>query len=229
MSSKKSDNLLLIFSKKIKLGKVKTRIADKTSSRFAYLFAKACFSDLLKKIKKSEYYNLLLGVDDYDAKYWFKKKYSLNSVVIKKHVKKNIDYTQSDKMREVFDECLKKYKKVILIPMDIPFITEDEIILSFLKLEKYKVVLGPEFNGGVYLIGFNCFCVGDVFEGVRWSTKKSFSDLYKNSINAFSKKDIFVLKTRNDLNTLEDIYFSKNDITHNCFALSKLLKKTKIL
>jgi len=225
LSNKRSDNIVIIFAKKPEPGKVKTRIAEETSNRFAYEFTKACFTDLLHKINNSDYYDLIVGVDSSDDLDWFQKNFSLEGIVINFKKRKTIQETQSDKFENIFSTFLNKdgynYKKAILIPMDIPFISEEDLITAFARLEQKKFVHGPEVNGGVYLIGIKSPYVKRIFKGVRWSTSHSFDDLVKNC----GRKDAFFLKLKNDLNMPEDILKLRDDIHHYCPILYEFLKR----
>ncbi len=82
-------------------------------------------------------------------------------------------------------------------------------------------MLGPEINGGIYLIGIRSPFKKNVFKGVRWSTSYSFEDLQKN----FSKSKSFSLELSNDLNMPADIIKLKDEIYYNCPILYDFLKR----
>ncbi len=213
--NKKSDNALILFAKRPKKGISKTRIAKDTSPGFAYEFAEMCLIDLLNKINKSDYYDLLVAVDTPEDLLWFQKKFSLEGVIINSKKGSSKAEVQSNKFEEVFlslvgDKLNKyNYKKAILIPMDIPFICEEDIIAAFARLNKNqkRFVFGPEINGGVYIIGVGNPYEGGLFKKVRWSTSHSFNDLLDNA----GRRNAFSLKLKNDLNTAEDIKKTVSD------------------
>jgi len=151
--NKHHNNVVIIFAKKPTFGKVKTRIARETSNQFAYDFARTCLVDLLNKINKSDYYDLIVGVDSEEDLSWFQKNFSLDGIVISKIIGQDKQEVQSKKFNKIFNKLLSNkgynYEKAILIPMDIPFILEEDLISSFARLDTYKYVLGPEINGGV--------------------------------------------------------------------------------
>lgn len=103
--------------------------------------------------------------------------------------------------------------------MDIPFISEEDIITAFARLNDKKFVYGPEENGGVYLIGIRAPYKNGIFKKIRWSTSNSFNDLIVNS----GEKNTFSLKLKNDLNLPEDILSLKDEISHNCPILYNFL------
>lgn len=226
-SNKKKENVVIIFAKKPEFGKTKTRIAKETSNKFAYEFSKACFTDLINKISKSDYYDLLIGVDSLNDLAWFQKNYALDGLVVNSKIKKDLDNLkqQSIKFENIFSKLLNnyKYRKAILIPMDIPFILEEDIITAFARMEEKKFVLGPEINGGVYLIGYRNPYKVKIFKNVRWSTSNSFNDLVTNC----RKENVFSLKLKNDLNLPEDIKILKNEIQYHCPVLYDFLNHNK--
>lgn len=223
--NKKKDNVVIIFAKKPKLGQVKTRIAEETSARFAYEFSKVCFLDLVNKISNSDYYDLIIGVDSSSDLLWFQKNFSLDGIVIKYREEKNKQQIQSNKFEEIFSILLGKngynYKKALLIPMDMPFISEEDLITAFARLDQKKFVLGPEINGGIYLIGIKTPYKKGIFKGIRWSSSHSFEDLLK----ICRKENSFSLKLKNDLNLPEDILRLRDDIHHNCPIVYEFLEK----
>ena len=222
-TNKTSDNVVIIFAKKPELGKVKTRIAEETSDEFAFEFTKACIMDLLQKINKSDYYDLIVGVDSLEDLEWFQKNYSLEGLVIKTGVGKNKQEVQTNKFEKIFATLLNlyKYKKAILIPMDIPFISEEDLVTAFARLEKKNFVHGPEVNGGIYLIGIKNLYKKGVFKNIRWSSSRSYEDL----INNCGKNNVFSLKLKNDLNMPADILKLRDIIYHNCPVVFDFLNR----
>lgn len=223
--NKKKDNVVIIFAKKPELGKVKTRIAEETSTKFAYEFSKICFIDLINKISNSDYYDLIIGVDNLNELLWFEKQFMLEGIVVKWKDGKTKQETQSNKFENIFSTLFSKnrynYQKAILIPMDIPFITEENLITVFARLDQKNFVFGPEINGGVYLIGIKASYRKGIFKEVRWSTSHSFEDLVKNC----GKENTFSLKLKNDLNLPEDILKLRDEIYHNCPRLYEFLER----
>jgi len=223
--NKTKDNVVVIFAKKPEKGRVKTRIAEETSENFAYGFVMACLADLIKKINNSNYYDLIVGVDTPNDLLWFQKYFSLEGIVTQNNDREKKQEVQSNKFEDIFSTLLGrneyKYKKAILIPMDTPFISTEDLITAFVRLDQKKFVHGPETNGGVYLIGIRAPYRRGIFKKVRWSTSYSFSDLIKNC----DKKSTFSLKLKNDLNVPEDIIQLRDQIHHNCPGLYKFLEE----
>jgi len=225
ITNKKNENVVIVFSKKPEIGKVKTRIAEETSVKFAYEFSKACFIDLLNKIRSSDYYDLIVGVDSLDDLSWFQKNFSLEGIVTNWKKERTKQKTQSNKFENIFSTLSNKnnynYKKIILIPMDIPFISQEDLITALARLDQKRFVFGPEINGGIYLIGIKTPYKRGRFKGIRWSTLNSFKDLAKNC----GKENIFSLKLKSDLNMPGDILNLRDEIYHNCPILYEFLRK----
>ncbi len=223
-TNKKSENIVIIFAKKPEVGKVKTRIAKETSFKFAYQFARFCFLDLINKVSKSDYYDLAIATDTTADLLWFQNNFSLDGFVIDEDRLKIKNLSRSEKFDKIFRLVLGgndyDYKKLLLIPMDIPFISEEDLISAFVRLNKKRFVFGPEVNGGVYLMGTRFPYDNDIFQGVSWSTSYSFNDL----LNRTGKKDTFILKIKNDLNLPEDILSLQKNISYNCPLLYSFLK-----
>lgn len=222
MINKRKNNVVVIFAKKPEIGKVKTRIAEETTDQFAFDFAKACFMDLLHKIQSSDYYDLVVATDSREDLSWFQKNYSIEGIIV--DCEKGLNKTQSKgkKLKNTLNYLLNdaKYKKALLIPMDIPFITSEDLISAFARLDDYDCVLGPEVNGGVYLIGFK-EKVNGALDQVSWSTSHSYEELLKNC----SENKIYSLKLMNDLNMPADLLSLRDNIYHNCPILFEFLDR----
>lgn len=106
--------------------------------------------------------------------------------------------------------------------MDLPFITEEDLVNAFARMKNSQYVFGPEINGGIYLIGIKNPYNGFLFKDVRFSTSQAFTDLLKNS----GRDHTVVLKHRNDLNTFQDILNAREEIAHRCPILYKLLNNS---
>jgi glycosyltransferase A (GT-A) superfamily protein (DUF2064 family) len=48
---------------------------------------------------------------------------------------------------------------------------------AFLELQDKSVVLGPDFKGGTYLMGFQNFFNKEAFAKIDWQTSKVFEQL----------------------------------------------------
>lgn len=213
-------NVVIVLAKKPSLGKVKTRIAQDSSNLFAYTFSVASLEDLLNNLNNSNYYDFIVGTDTREDLEWFEQTYNICGIGIKLDPQTNL----SERMKYIFHTLFTvyEYQKVILIPMDTPFIQMDEIISAFSRLDKIPYVLGPETNGGVYLIGINSkYFKKKLFNGIAWSSPHSFDNL----INNLGLKNTYTLKYKDDINAFQDILINRDRIKLYCPKIFNLLQR----
>lgn len=213
-------NVVIVLAKKPAFGKVKSRIANDTSDTFAYKFSLACLEDLLNNLNNSNFFDLVVGTDTREDLEWFERTFNLSGVVIEVNPEANL----SERMKFIFNTLASvyEYEKIILIPMDMPFIQVEEIISAFSRLDRMSYVLGPETNGGIYLIGMksNAF-KRKLFDNVTWSTPHSFDHIIRN----FGLKDTYKLKFKDDFNAFQDILTNRDQIKLYCPKLFDLLQR----
>ena len=213
-------NVVIVLAKKPVPGRVKTRIAKDTSDSFAYKFSIACLEDLLNNLNNSNYFDFIAGTDTREDLEWYEKTYKIDGLVIEVPPGANL----SEKMRYAFRYLAKvyEYEKIILIPMDMPFVQVEEIISAFSRMEKSPYVLGPETNGGIYLIGMNAKVFKNkLFDNVLWSTPHSFDKLMSN----FGLKNTFKLRFKDDINSFQDILVNRDRIKLHCPKVFDLLQR----
>lgn len=218
--NKNKKNVVIVLAKKPTLGRVKTRIAKDTSDSFAYKFSIACLEDLLNNLNSSDYFDLIVGTDTFEDLEWYEQTYNISGIAIDFNPEANL----SERMKYAFNNLafVYEYEKIILIPMDMPFIQGDEIISAFSRLDKFPYVLGPESNGGIYLIGMNGKSFKKrLFDNVAWSTPHSFDNLIRN----FGLKNTYKLRLKNDINAFQDILTNRDHIKLYCPKLFDLLQR----
>ncbi|PIN74859.1 hypothetical protein COV18_05565 [Candidatus Woesearchaeota archaeon CG10_big_fil_rev_8_21_14_0_10_37_12] len=108
-----------------------------------------------------------------------------------------------ERLKNSFIEAFNaKYDRVIVLGSDSPDLPAEMVTEAFEKLETHDVVIGPAEDGGYYLLGFKKeqFTHG-VFDNISWSTKKVFQE----TINKLKRKNVCVLPTWTDIDTLDDL------------------------
>ncbi len=168
-----SKNAIIIFIKNPKLGKVKTRLAATVGNQRAL-----------------EIYHLLLAYTQKITQYLTAKKYLYYTDFIDKNdnwsneMYHKMLQSQGDlglKMAEAFREIHKiGHTKVLIIGSDCLEISATIINDAFTKLIDNEVVIGPAFDGGYYLIGFDFEKIKNQYEDVleklflnkEWSHQK---------------------------------------------------------
>jgi glycosyltransferase A (GT-A) superfamily protein (DUF2064 family)/8-oxo-dGTP pyrophosphatase MutT (NUDIX family) len=214
------ENAVVILAKKPKFGKIKTRISKDTSDSFALKLAMASLEDLLSNLANSGFYDLIVATDCLEDLEWFEENYHIGGITT--NVAKDANLSES--MKGVFGKLLNEYdyNKAVLIPMDLPFIQTEELINAFSRMEVAPYVVGPETNGGIYLIGIKNGAFEErVFDEVPWSTPHSSEGLIKN----FGWKNTYSLKLKDDINTFQDILINKDNIKLYCPRLFEVLSK----
>jgi len=187
--------LLIIFVKNIKLGKVKTRLAKIIGNEAAFEIYKT-----LVKITEKATKNLSVETHIY-----------FSDEVIHTKWNNNFKTTQSgnnlgERMRNAFQDGFKKgFEHIILIGSDLPEISSIIIENGFSALEKNDVVFGKAADGGYYLIGLSKMNT-EIFENKPWSTPQLLDVTLQQLKN--KQQSVSLLKSLNDIDTYEDLITS---------------------
>jgi len=196
-----SKELLIVFVKNIKLGKVKTRLAKTIGDRGAFEIYKELFKiteDITTNlsVEKRIYFSDIVIDDKWPNTY--------------KTIQKGVDL--GERMKNAFLDGFKDgYEKIILIGSDLPEISEDIILEGFHKLKQNDLVFGPADDGGYYLIGQSKMNTAP-FENKPWSQ----SNLLKTTLAELTtnKLTFSLLQNLNDIDTFEDLiasnFYKKN-------------------
>lgn len=107
------------------------------------------------------------------------------------------------------------YNQLILVGNDCVELSPSEILYSADQLSQSGVVLGPDYRGGLYLIGLNYERFSESLSNLRklpWQQQK----LWKECLLAFS--DFFQLRRLHDINNVDDLrQFIASD--HSVFSI----------
>ena len=122
------------------------------------------------------------------------------------------------------------FNRVALIGSDSPDLPAEIIDEAFTALEDVDSVIGPAFDGGYYLIGFNKGSfTPEAFSNIAWSTETVLQktlDILKHH-----QQRVHLLPRWRDVDTLEDLrqFFERNKDTSNCPRTMVYLKNNNIL
>ena len=188
--------LVIVFVKNIKLGKVKTRLAATIGNQGAF-----------------DVYTLLVDVTEKAIKnIKADKRIYFSEAVVENTWINNFKAVQKgeslgDRMSNAFKQGFEDgYDRIVLIGSDLPDIMESQINTGLQTLQTNEVVFGPAEDGGYYLVGFSKFH-DFVFQNKPWSQdnllEETLSELKENRVT-FS-----TLETLNDIDTFEDLVASK--------------------
>jgi rSAM/selenodomain-associated transferase 1 len=184
--------LVIVFVKNVKLGKVKTRLAKTIGNQGAF----EVYSKLVK-ITETALQNLNVE----------KRIYFSDTVVGSKWkgLYKTVQQGNNlgERMKKAFLEGFRDgYDRIVLIGSDLPDIEAKHIKNGLSVLKDTNMVFGPAEDGGYYLIGMKKM-YDLVFDNKPWSQtnllKETLDELKKNNIT-FS-----TLETLNDIDTFEDL------------------------
>ncbi|WP_395054024.1 TIGR04282 family arsenosugar biosynthesis glycosyltransferase [Flavobacterium sp.] len=186
-------NLVLIFTKNPKLGKVKTRLASTIGDENALEIYNFLIHHTQTIVKNSNatlrvlYSDEINYNDNWDASS-FQKQLQFGSDL-------------GARMKNAFADGFKDdYKKIVIIGTDLYDLEVSDIENAFSELENNEVVIGPAEDGGYYLLGLK-FIPNGIFSNKNWSTETVLKDTLKNIQNI----KYSLLKTKNDIDTVDDI------------------------
>ena len=184
--------LVIVFVKNIKLGKVKTRLAKTVGNEAAFTVYSALV-DITERATSQ------LNTD--------KRIYFSDAIVDSKWPLEYKNVQQGKDLGERMKNAIAQgfadgYQNIILIGSDLPTISNNIITHGFDSLKDNEVVFGPAQDGGYYLIGLTKMqhCI---FENKPWSTNK----LLDLTLEELKSKNIKfgLIETLNDIDTFEDL------------------------
>ena len=184
--------LLIVFLKNPELGKVKTRLAKDIGNEEAL----AVYHKLLKTTIEAAqgcradvnfYFN-----NSVDARLWPEDQSKIQS-----------GDDLGEKMKNAFQDGFSEgYDRIVIIGSDLPDMSSELIDKSFQSLSFMDTVIGPASDGGYYLLGIKKM-ISELFENVNWST----NEVLEITLERLTKKkeSYFLLETKNDIDTKEDL------------------------
>jgi uncharacterized protein len=160
-----NENAIIVFIKNPVLGKVKTRLAATVGNERALAIYHTLMHHTMaitNHLEADKYLFYSDFVDENDI--WDNDKYL-----------KSIQYQTQDlglKMASAFGIALQnKHKKALIIGSDCFELNNEIIKEAYSKLSENEVVIGPAYDGGYYLIGFN-------FEKIRTRYEEVFEKVF---------------------------------------------------
>jgi rSAM/selenodomain-associated transferase 1 len=184
--------LVIVFVRNIKLGKVKTRLAKIIGNQGAF----EIYSELVKVTEKAT------QRIKSDKRIYFSD--SLENTKCQNNYKavqkgKNLGERMKNAFQKGFDDG---YERIVLIGSDLPDITASHIANGLQALKNHDTVFGPAEDGGYYLVGLSKMHTF-IFENKPWSQ----SHLLTETLNELKNRNIpfDVLEILNDIDTFEDL------------------------
>ncbi len=190
-------NALIIFSKNLVWGKVKTRLAASVGKEKAF------------NVYKELLFHTKTVVQEVDAD---------KVVYYSDHVEQNDiwgDYRKAmqqgadlgERMAQAFKEVFQcGYLKAVIIGTDCPALDGAMIQAAFDHLEEQEVVIGPAYDGGYYLLGMKTL-QESLFQNIAWST----NTVYEATMAACRQQGLSyaVLPLLHDIDEEKDLVYFK--------------------
>ncbi len=205
-----NDNAIIVFIKNPVLGKVKTRLAATVGNERAleiYHTLMHHTMSITNHLEVDKYLFYSDFVDENDI--WHNDKYL-----------KSIQHQTLDlglKMASAFGITLQnKHKKALIIGSDCFELNNEIIKEAYSKLSENEVVIGPAYDGGYYLIGFNFEEIGkrceEVFEKIFLGKEWSHEQVCQEAKDACSQLNLkcFQLLTLTDVDEEKDYLQTKH-------------------
>ena len=205
-----SKELLIVFVKNIKLGKVKSRLANVIGKEAAFNIYKE-----LVKITENATKHIQIDKQIYFSDAIIESKWE-NDL---KKIQQGVDL--GERMKNAFKNGFEDgYEKIILIGSDLPKITENIILKGFSELSTNAVVFGPAEDGGYYLVGLSKMNSA-IFDDKPWSQSELLEVTLQELKN--NNQQFALLETLNDIDTYEDLV--KSDFYKNNILIKEMTKK----
>jgi uncharacterized protein len=208
---------VLVFIKFPEKGKVKSRLSPAFDTDMVLSLYECFVFDLLETLRKGMY----------SLKICFYPPDAYETIV--SWIGKGYAYLPQrgndlgERMKNAFlDAFSEEFSEVVLIGSDIPDLTVRVLHEAF-AFDLYDASIGPAFDGGYYLIGFQRKTfLPEIFQGIKWGTDtvlKQTMDQLKNS-----QHTVRVLPVRNDIDRPEDVHdlYARNRNTE--FAASRTMR-----
>lgn len=222
VQSSKAANALIIFIKNPQLGKVKTRLAATVGNE-----------------KALEIYHILmahtqqithdLGVEKY---LYYSDFVDINDIWENEIYHKLVQFQNQDlglKMAFAFRGALQEnHQKVLIVGSDCLELTNEIINDAYLELTDNEVVIGPAYDGGYYLIGFDFqklgeYC-GEVLRQIFLDKQWSHSNVCKEAIEACENLKLRYAKLPTLTDVDEEKDFRKSISAHKNLLLQDVMK-----
>ncbi|TXG36608.1 TIGR04282 family arsenosugar biosynthesis glycosyltransferase [Seonamhaeicola maritimus] len=187
-----SKELVIVFVKNIKLGKVKTRLAKTIGNEAAFEVYKE-----LVAITKNVIDSITTDVHIYFSDAIVDSEW----IGYSKSIQNGMDL--GDRMKNAFNDGFNYgYNHIILIGSDLPEIKAKHIEKGFLALKEKDTVFGPAADGGYYLVGMSKMN-NIIFQDKPWSQ----ANLLEETLNELTRNSttFTTLETLNDIDTYKDL------------------------
>ncbi len=184
--------LIIVFVKNIKLGKVKTRLAKTIGNQGAF----EVYSELVK-ITENVTENIPTDKRIYFSDAVIDSKWEGSDKAVQE------GSNLGERMKNAFIKGFEDgYNRIVLIGSDLPEINASHIKNGLQALQTNHVVFGPAIDGGYYLIGMTKMH-HFIFDDKPWSQSNLLEVTLKELKQ--NKTSFILLNPLNDIDTFEDL------------------------
>jgi len=217
----KTDKALILFCRRPVAGKVKTRLAAALGGEVTARLYSCFLKDLSRAALKS-------GAEIF----LFHTPPAGDGRALKRLLKEDFKYLSQrgadlgERMLNAFISVFRAgFKKAVIIGSDIPDLRAADLRAAFRALDEKHAVIGPAYDGGYYLLGFDRenFQPG-VFAGMPWSSPDVFS-LTMKRLREGGRRPAR-LKKRHDIDTLKDLlsFYRRNRVRGKSLATVRAIR-----
>ncbi|PIA78417.1 hypothetical protein BFR04_02445 [Gaetbulibacter sp. 4G1] len=184
--------LIIVFVKNIKLGKVKTRLAKTIGNQGAF----EVYSELVK-ITENATKNIPIDKRIYFSDAVIKSKWGAHYKAVQE------GNNLGERMKNAFIKGFEDgYNRIVLIGSDLPEINSSHIKNGLQALKTNNVVFGPAIDGGYYLVGMTKM-YDFIFDNKPWS-QSNLLDVTSKELKQ-NNTSFALLNSLNDIDTFEDL------------------------
>ncbi|MGK0367119.1 MAG: rSAM/selenodomain-associated transferase 1 [Thermoproteota archaeon] len=199
---KKLNKALILFAKTPGLTPVKTRLSKDIGRTLADEFYQLSI-EMLKK-RSTSFCNkygidLLIAINEKEA--------SDKSIWKGFNTLYQGEGQLGDKLFNIMDLVGREYSQQVVIGSDLPHISEEILINSFMSLDEYEHVLGPASDGGFYLYGTSLEVTKEFWQGFTWS-----SDIVCSQLRDKIKAPLYLLPELTDIDQVSDLNLMNQEI-----------------
>lgn len=187
---------LIIFTRNLIYGKVKTRLAATVGNDKALEVYKKLIAHTYTITQQLNCDKIVFFADEIEANNIWKSDYEKQL---------QTGNNLGEKMMNAFNYCFKNdFYKVIIIGTDCPELSEDIINDAFVKLNSYDAVIGPAADGGYYLLGLKK-SYHQLFENMQWSINSVFDETIKRCCQI--QLSYYLLPVLHDIDEEKDLLY----------------------
>ncbi len=199
------ETAILVFARIPEIGKVKTRIAEKTGRDSALLLYTSLLTDLFENLS-TLLNQCTIFLEGTGEKNQFRELFNINC-----NFKKQNGKDLGEKMKNAFAATFfEGAEKVVLIGSDIPGINHVVVRQAMELLSKNDAVIGPAEDGGYYLIGLKKKAFyKELFEDIEWGTDSVLRKTLEKADYLGLK--VYLLDKKRDLDTVDDLINFRNN------------------